>query len=746
MRQSLNRPVCRPWPLVAALVTCGSAWAQVDASKPNPAETLDVAESKRLETVTITAQRRREPAREVPLTTNVVSAETLERGGSQSLRDLTALLPGVTFSQTGGGGGQSEVTMRGVSTGAQVGATVSMYIDDVPFGSSSAFAGGSSNALDLGLFDLTRIEVLRGPQGTLYGAGAMGGLIKYVTLDPDPTGFSGLAATDVSSTQGGGTQYTLRGAVNVPLSEGTTALRATVYRRTDEGFIHDPSRGGGRVDGSQTEGARVSLLVAPQREVNLRLTAMTQRHSRDGTSAEDVDIATGQASRGARTQTRFDGEPFDVNYDLASASLDWDMTWARLQLISGWQRSQSDGRLDVSPLYAPLLAGAGIVNAGYRLDYTFGVRKTTQEVRLTSASSRRLEWLAGLYYTDETGDRTQALIPQDAQRQPVALNLLTADFPSRFRELAAYGTVTTYLSEQADLTLGARHSRNRQRSQQFITGAFAPPQAPDADAQEAVTTWLITGRYRLSPEHAVYARAASGYRPGGPLPVFTNPVNGEPLTTGSFKSDSLWSYELGWKGEMLDRRLAIEAAIYRIDWKNIQVFTAQAGFSTIGNAGSAVSRGLELTLRAKASAALSVSGALSLIDAKLREDNPALGAAAGDRVPDTARVSAAFLTDYSFDWGGRASYAGVTLRYTGERFNTFKANPNQPQYRLPAFATVDLRAGTQLGKVALGAYVRNLANARGQTSADTTLASLGGPARVSLVTPRTVGIQVSTEF
>ena len=742
------RPAPRPRQLaVAASLLFSGAIALAQQTPPAPpADAASAAPgAPKLETVIVSAQRRREPAREVPLTTNVLKAEDLERSGQQSLRDLAGLLPGVNFAQTGGGGGGSEVTMRGVTTGAQVGATVSMYIDDVPFGSSSAFAGGASNALDLGIFDLQRVEVLRGPQGTLYGAGAMGGLIKYITVDPDTYGLSGQVGAEVSSTKGGGVSHSARGSINVPLSENAAALRATVYERRSAGYVRDPGRGVDPTDDNDSRGGRLSLLLTPSRSLSARFTALTQRNHRDGTPTIERDLGTGEPAQGRQERSLFVDEPFDVRSDLVSASVDWDMQWARLQSITAWQRQRSSGRYDVSALYVPYLEGAGLFNAGYSLDYGFGVRKTTQEFRLTSAPTKQFEWLAGLYYSNEDGNRFQNLVAFDDQRQPVDLNLLTSEYPSNYREIAAYGTATQYFGKDADVTLGVRHSRNRQKTSQIMSGLLASD-APDADADESVTTWMVTGRYRLTPQQSVYARAASGFRPGGPLPVFKNPVTGVALTSGTFKSDSLWSYEAGWKADLLDGRVSMETAIYQIDWKDIQVFTAEAGFSTFGNAGKARSRGIEWSLRAQATQALRLAASFSVIDAKLLEDTPALGAFAGDRMPDTARFSAGLQADYNFSLWSRPSYVGLGVRHTGKRYNTFKANAQQPQYTLPEFTTLDLRAGVQFGGVQLGLYLRNLTNADGQLSADTTLSAIGAPARVSILQPRTIGLQLSSEF
>ena len=736
---------------LAAAAACGglhlAACAQTDpAATAPPAPAASSVETLDTVTVTVTAQRRREPAREVPLTADVLNGEAMERGGYQSLGDIAALLPGVNYSQAGAGTGQSQITMRGITTGSQVGATVGMYVDDVPFGSSSAYAGGAASALDLGLFDLSNVEVLRGPQGTLYGASAMGGLIKYDVAEPESNYFGGQVTAELSSTDGGQIGHVLRGMLNAPLQTDVAALRVTVYQRNEGGFIRDLNHGGDIVDGSRTDGARAALLLTPNKDISLRLTAMSQRLQRDGSSQEDIDVATGQPVDTALTKRLFVSEPVDIRNDLVSAAFKANLNWASLDSITGWQRSTNVGRVDPSALYVPYLTPLGIVNPGYALDYSFYNRKFTQELRLTSPRSRELEWLVGAFYTDESGVKTQELQGLDANLAPVPPLLLDASFPSTYREAAIFGTSTYYLTPKVDVTLGVRRSRNSQTLDQQFDGIFAPPPQPAAASAENVTTWLLTGRWRPTTDQALYVRAASGYRPGGPLPLILDPVSGQPLTKSSFKSDSLWSYELGWKGSVIPNCLSTELAIYQIDWKDIQVFTASAGFSGIGNAGRASSRGLEWTLRAAPVQGLRVSTAVSVIDAKLVDASPDLGGEAGERLPDTARLSAALQVDRDFQLGGRPSYAGLTLRYTGDRFNTFKAAPSEPQYHLPAYTTIDLRGGIAFGQTNLGLFIRNLSNRHGQTAADTSLSTEGGPARVNVITPRTIGLQLSMDF
>ncbi|MFC3108345.1 TonB-dependent receptor [Undibacterium arcticum] len=735
--------------MLAALLVASLAHGGVraePATETESAAATPAAAASDVTVVSVTAQRRREPVREVPLSVTVLGGEALEQGGNKQLKDFVTLLPGVDYSQAGGGGGGSQITMRGVSTGAQVGPTVSVYVDDVPYGSSTAFAGGSTLSLDLGLFDIERIELLRGPQGTLYGAGAMGGLLKYVTLDPDTKSQAAKLSADVATTEKGGTSTGVQAMANLPIKEGVAAVRLGLYKRNEAGYIHDANHDMRTIDDSTMQGLRASLLVTPSKDTTLRFTAQTQESKRDGGSAEDVDIKTGRPLYGDYVRRLSADEPFRQKYDLLSATIESELGWARFHSITSYQKVDTNGQYDVSNLYVPLLGQAGINNAAYSLPYTFYTRKATQEFRLVSPSSKRFEWLAGAFYTRENSSRSQDLLGLDQAGKPDGALIISSTTPSTYRETALYGNATVYLSDAVDVTLGMRYGRNTQAAYSTNIGILAPPPAPGTSSSENTSTYLATIRYRLSKSDAVYLRAASGYRPGGPLPVFRNPLTGEVLTASTFKSDTLWSYEAGWKSDFLQKRLSLEAAAYYIDWKDIQMFTSVAGFSGIGNASKAKSQGVELTLTARPMEGLNLSAAISAVDARLKTDSADLGGRAGDRLPNSARFSAALQADYRFDYAGHESYVGASMSHVGDRLTSFAASQGMPLYRLPAFTTLDLRAGTALGRYRLGLFVRNLGNVKGQTAAATTLSPLGGPAQVSIMAPRTLGLQLSTEL
>jgi outer membrane receptor protein involved in Fe transport len=259
-------------------------------------------------------------------------------------------------------------------------------------------------------------------------------------------------------------------------------------------------------------------------------------------------------------------------------------------------------------------------------------------------------------------------------------------------------------------------------------------------------TWLANARYRFTPHIMAYARFATGYRPGGPNYLVLDPVTQNPAAPDTYKSDSLSSYELGFRAETPDRAFEIDLSAYFIDWKDIQLLTAVSGVTTYLNAGGAHIKGLELTLTARPSRAFNLTGALSYNDGYVTEANDGLGAADGERLPNTPHFTAAVSADYRVASSPLRPSVGATIRYVSNRTASFDANASLPQYRLPGYASVDLRAGLTAGPINVQLYVRNLFDERGQLSAQTVLSGFGGPAQVTMLRPRTIGLELSTRF
>ncbi|MDP9123889.1 MAG: TonB-dependent receptor [Pseudomonadota bacterium] len=712
--------------------------AMAQASAPAPAASAASA-AEAPQTVYITANRRREPAREVPMQVDRLSAVELAQGGAKSLIDYLGDQPGVDVKTTGGPG-MGAVSIRGVTTGDQTIATVGTYIDDVAYGSSSAFAAGSQTALDMALLDLNHIEVLRGPQGTLYGAGAMGGVIKYVTNEPDTSELSGKVALGASATKGGGAGNTVNAMVNVPIKEDVAALRVSAFHDHDGGWVDVLGAAAGKNQNKgDTNGGRVALLVEPSAHFHIRATALTQDIKRDNSDFTDVNPSTGKPVDGWNQREQVLLEPHSMHTSQGAVDLEYDFGPARLNSITSVQRSKLLQRYDLSAVYAPLITQFfGFTPDTVSEDISSNVHKTTQEFRLTSAAGGTVEWLAGLYWDRETADQKQHVLDSAAGGSPVP-DLAQLDLVSKYEEMAAYGDVTWNATPKLAFTGGLRVAQNKQVFTQNASGPLVGGSLPPANSKETPKTWLATARYALTPTSNVYVRAASGYRPGGPNAVLDDPATGQPLAPPTFAHDSLWSYEAGYKGDLFDNTLSIETAVYDIRWKDIQQPYSVNGIGVIINGGKAEIQGFEFGATWRPSPRWSLVGHLSTIDGRLKEKAPGLGDAGG-RLPNTADLAASLGAKASFDLAGHAGWFGASERYAGER------DASVGGYRMPEYWLTDLNGGMDFGHVSLSLYVRNVFDTHAQLGTSTTEMSLGGPAQVELARPRTVGMTLTASF
>ncbi len=699
-----------------------------------------------LKAVVVTANRRREPAQEVPMQVGVLSPESLSRSGARSLKDYISREPGVDLNSWGGAGIGS-ISIRGITTGNDTSATVGVYVDDMAMGSSVPFLNGAIRALDLGLLDLRQIELLRGPQGTLYGASAMGGVLKYVTNDPDTYELSGKVQLGASATRHGGPGSTMAGVINVPLSKDVAGLRVSVFKDRTGGLIDTVGGVQARdIDSGHTSGQRASLLLTPNNKLRVRLTATAQDIQRDGVDYVDHVAGTGQLKEGdlqRRLQVR---EPYESKVGILSAEIEADLGWARLNSVTSSQQVRSSVKNDFSSAYVPLLAMFGINVQSAAADVRVDGRKKTQELRLTSPGGKQFDWLLGYYYNDEKGTNLQG-VPTTVAGGASGPNLATVSLASHYLEQAVFGNATWKFSERLSVTGGLRVAVNRQRTSVDTDGPLVGgKQSLADDSKDTTTTYLLTGRYVLAPGQSVYLRSASAYRPGGPNPVLRDPTTGLPVAPNTYAPDTLVSNEAGYRADLLDKTLSVSAALFDIRWKNIQQYTPVNGVNVIVSAGRAHLQGLELSSvwRPTRDWTWTLGGALT--DARLSADAVGLDALSGSRLPNSARRSASLDIQHDLSLWGQTAYLGSTLRHVGERNSGFIASSKVPSHRLPAYSLLDLRAGLSLAKVSLELYLRNLLDERAQLSASTSVSALGGPVWVSNAQPRTFGATLTVPF
>jgi len=742
--RNLQQVVVRHAVGAAVLLSCSVATyaqsaAAASASAASSVEKND-ASGDTLTTVVISAMRRREPAREVPLQVDVVSSKELQDAGAKTLVDYMSNEPGVNVKTNGGSGGDS-VTIRGVSAGDEVAPLVGVYVDDVAVGSSSAWVAGSRNGFDMSLLDLNHIEVLKGPQGTLYGASSMGGLLKYVTNTPDTYDFGGSLSVGASKIKGGGWGNTVSGVVNVPIKEGVAAVRISGFNDDAPGYVDDVGAAPrNEANRGTSRGLRASALIEPSSKFSLKLTAMTETIHRDGLDWVAYNGATNQPIKGPYIGQQDLQQPYETTTTLVSADLEYDFGWARLNSITSTQLRKAASVLDAGG-YAALLPGMGIETVPFANELR--LRRSTQEFRLTSPAGHEFEWIAGAYYNHESGLNLQDIDTTVAGGAP-GPTLATATIPSTFEESAVYGDVTWNPMKRLSLTAGMRVARSTQKLEVADDGLLVGgSNEVDNKSAETARTYLATARYALTTYSNVYVRAASGYRPGGPnTPIYD--TTGKLLIPATYQHDSLWSYEAGYKADLLDKALSLSTSVFDIRWKDIQQYGFVNSLSYLTNAGKAEVKGAELAATLVPVRDWKVSAALTWSDGKTTEDSPV--AASGVPLPNSAKLSASLGVNYAFEVAALPSYVGFSERYVGMRHAGFEGSSVSPDLRLPAYAITDLQAGVDFKRVQLAFFVRNVFNRHAELGASSQQLSLGGPWLVNVQQPATAGITLTAPF
>ncbi len=696
-----------------------------------------------IETVTVTATKRVERLVDVPASITALSTEDLKATDLVRLQDYMARVPSLVINDTAGGGGMNQVFMRGITTGMGGNPTVGFYIDDTPFGSSTSLGMGEVFAPDIDPSDISQIEVLRGPQGTLYGAGSMGGLIKYDTAVPNFDGFSGRLELSGSAVDGGGTGYGVRGAANIPLTD-EIAVRVSGFDREDPGYIDNVTTGKKNVNSMQTYGGHASVLYKPTESFSVRFSALVQDQSMDGAALIDVDATTKQPLAGRLGQvSAYNTGIIDASYGLYSVQVADDFGWATLQSTSSYGRLTVNGRTDITQQMAPYFAMIfGFDDNATAIHDTSALSKATQEFRLYSPTDQTLSWQFGVFYTNESNkihETMAAYEPATGAALGVDLPLLEDYYaPNRYEEVAVYGDVTYKITDKFDVTGGLRFSHNSQQAHETFDGLFAGTGNLHLKSDDGALTFLFSPRYHIDENTMAYIRIASGYRPGGPNIVVAG-------VSPSYDSDRVVNYEIGLKGDALDGKLSYDMAAFYIDWSHIQLRqVSDIGTQYFGNAGKASSKGVEASVVWSPIDGLDLSGNLAYTEASLgKELTPPLIGSKGDTLPYTPRFGGRIGADYHFPiWNEWTGLAGIGYRYTGKRFTDFQMDASIPRYRMGDYGVFDMNVGVQNDVWTATLYAKNLGDSHGQTSTNI----MGAVQQVTVIQPRTFGFTLSRKF
>ena len=712
-----------------------------------------------IQEIIVTAQKKSERLQDVPVPVTVVDTEALATSGAGRIQDYYATVPGLSLNSFGGS--PSYLTLRGLSTTDGTGPTTAMVIDDVPFGASTAVNLGQFGYPDIDPSDLARIEVLKGPQGTLYGADSLGGLIKVVTQDPSTAAFSGHVQVLGEDVLDGAAGYGVRGSVNIPISD-TLAVRASAFDRRDPGYIDNVTTGQDNVNSVDAYGARLGALWRPSDAISLKLGAMFQNTQGFGTALINANYLS-QPTLGDLQQTFLPGtQRYNAQIQLYTATLIAKLGDVNFTSVSGYGIQKWFNVLDFSEYASQYLPPTSPSTTGDAQDFV--LHKFSQEFRLSASVGAWLDWLAGAFYTHEYSPLHQSVNAIDPTTGAFVETLDDFGNTETFYEYAVFGDLTFHITDRFDIQAGGRRSWSHQTLVPTTTGANVPPNAPPQPAQYATGdafTYLVTPEFKISPDLMVYARVATGYRIGGPN--FNYGVSGVPA---SFKPDTTTNLDLGIKGEFFDHALTIDAAAYYIDWKDIQLGVANNSSLCPGgcyyqiNGTRAKSEGVELSLTARPVQGTTVRASASYNNAVLTQNLPLAAinygayALSGYRLPYSVRDSGSLGVEQDVvRFSGATGFVGANVTYISSRYAEFAGAPPSPttlpRLEYPGYASVNLQAGVRYAPWLFNLFANNVGDKRGimgsQTCCSMTNPTATG-AYLSVIQPRTVGLSVSRDF
>ncbi len=691
--------------------------------------------------VVVTAERRAQDIQDVPVSVSVVSATDLEQFHATQLADLEGYVAGLQINSAGSPG-QTQISIRGIAPLSGGGATVGTYIGDIPVGSTPLYERGAQYAVDLLPYDVERIEVLKGPQGTLYGAGAVGGVLKYVLTSPDLSRFEGRLGGNVSAIAGAANlSGGARAMINGPLIPNELGITASYAVEHTAGYIDNALTQQPGENADQQESGRLGFLWHPGSTVDVRLGALFQRIRSRGNTEVALNPVTFKPLLGPRQDNNYVGQPFEGELQLYDLSVDWDLGWSHLLSATGFSDHSSRLVTDTTRFYGPLfpLLGfpAGISTFGLTLD----TRKFTQEFRLSSPTGIPVEWLAGAFYTHERNGNSQIVTAQDFSGAPlVGLDPPALAFSHYgYSEYAAYGTLTYHLNSRWSLSAGLRWAEDQQSKAVASSGAFVGDSSSTfAEATGSAWTYSVAPRVRISANVMAYARIASGYEAGAPnVPLPGVPPKVDP--------DRLTSYEIGVKSVFWNHRATVDLTAFDLQWRNIQVSgSTPSGVGYLTNGGTARSRGFEGNVGLQPLDRLVINLNAAFTDARITQDIPSVGGLSGDRLPFIPRWSASLRASYtqpiSAGWNG---HLVVGVRFVTDRYATGPFTLDT--FEVHGYHAVDLRADVANKLWKVGLFATNVGNTRAYSTYNPIVnLATGEITQVEglLIEPRTVGLTI----
>ncbi|WP_164978617.1 TonB-dependent receptor [Pseudoxanthomonas composti] len=705
-----------------------------------------------LDTITVTASKRDESIREVAGSVSAVTGQQLEDLGAQGLADYIQRTPGVVFNSYQPG--VSHVVIRGIATSAgnvQGQTTTGYFLNDVPL----TEPGWTIVVPDVDAFDLNRVEVLRGPQGTLFGSASMGGAVNYIANVADAGAFDAAAEATVSQTRNADVGFGAKAMVNVPVKQDLLAFRAVAQYRDDPGYIDNLGTGKDGANTTQLAGGRFSVVLTPSQDTTLTWLSLLQNTDSDDNAYQIRGLGDLQRNTAIPEFT-------NTKVDVHSLRLDQNLGFADFTALLAYQKKQQDWRFDYTPIRSAYNADLDLdlTNPLY-IDSGGESEGRSIELRLSNPSNGRFEWLLGGMFFDTEKDLYEAIGAQGAAAAfdnsslygPGAGAVIAPDgqifnaFTSRTHgsEAALFGEASVWFNPQWKLTAGGRLFRTRIRTTSVQEGFSTYPGDPivtPSSNEESGFNPKLSLSYTPNEQVMFYALASEGFRFGTPN---TAGLSAYPVPAGS-RSDELVNYELGTRTSWAGGSFLLDATLFYVDWKDIQLRLQTPDFyNYASNGGKAYSRGVELSAQWRPFAGFNWTGTATWQQAKLDEDLFILyygTAPKGSQLPGSAEWSINNTLSYQFD-GNFAPTVMLSHQFLSSGISDLNSAvpgiaPNtQGNYNL-----FDLRYRMSFGRTDVTVFGSNLTDKRGVTRTVPETNGIGE----GIVRPRTVGVTVHWRY
>ncbi len=685
----------------------------------------------------------------IPITVQAVSGAQLAKIGAVEFNDFYRLVPGISVFDNGPD--DKRYVIRGVASAGA--GTVGVYLDDVVITGENSQDGGGQQ-FDVPLYDIERVEALKGPQGTTFGSSSMAGTLRYITNKPDLSRWSEAASVSARQTDGATVGPLVDASVNLPVVKDKLAIRVAGYYENAPGWIDDPFEKA--VNTQKTESYRASAKWAITDELTVSGMYMYESTHLDGRSYITAQDYAGNHISQKYYQTILAREPFDERANIFNGVLEYRPSYGTFTFAASEFKRNLDYNRDAS-LAAQAFLGLADDGPGRSVLSQPKARKVdSYEARFSSHWNSPLQVLTGVYYQDETRHFRSFWPTAGANGYPMADPTLFLDrtVDDQIKEFAAYAEVTYHLPDKLQVIAAGRYYDISTHEESDAIVGFGGGPGGGAGPHLHYSDSGLIGRFNVSydftPTVKAYAQVAQGYRSGGTNDTTAAGIAHVSIPSG-YASDSLINYEAGVKTSWFEKRLFVDGALYHIDWSNIQLqnqaTNGTASFPYTGNGGAAQVDGVEATVEVHPIRGLQLGATANYNYARLTENNPiASTGLAGNLLPYVPRTTASITADYSWPLALQEleAHAGGSVTYTSHTATDLNASISD--YRvLKGYALVNLHAGVSKGPWSLTATVDNLFN-------DTTIVSyaevIEGLYPDAYITnrPRTVSLTLAAKF